>query len=136
MDQNTQSTALISNPAIRAEINVRLLSDLSGLILSPSSGIQKIRNSLNYYNIDIPALYELNLEGDEIAIPVNHVGQVYGYNSPVNAENLEEYFLYIIYYLEDDSYYQFHAELVTTEELLEILEDDLDLDTDSDIDVR
>lgn len=141
MDQatNQNNSTLISNPAIRVEINNRLISNISGLILTPSSGIQKIRNILNYYNIDIPALYELNLEGDEIAIPMNTTGQVYGYNTPVNSENLDEYFLYIIYYLENDSTYQFHAEIVTLEELIELLEEtneELDGDNDLGIDVR
>ena len=74
----------ISDPQVRDTINQHLNHELTDLILSPQSGIQKIRRVLQLSGLDMPAIYEVETEGDEL---VFEVGQ---------------YFLYLIYYLADD----------------------------------
>ena len=70
----------ISDPQVRDTINQHLNHELTDLILSPQSGIQKIRRVLQLSGLDMPAIYEVETEGDEL---VFEVGQ---------------YFLYLIYY--------------------------------------
>jgi len=96
----------ISDPQVRDTINQHLNHELTDLILSPQSGIQKIRRVLQLSGLDMPALYEVETEGDEL---VFEVGQ---------------YFLYLIYYLADDGRYDFYAELTDEAGLTEILSEE------------
>lgn len=96
----------LDDPQVRDTINQHLNHELTDLILSPESGIQKIRRVLHLAGLDMPALYEAETEGDEL---VFEVGQ---------------YFLYMIYYLADDGRYDFYAELVDEAGLTEILSEE------------
>jgi len=96
----------ISDPQVRDTINQHLNHELTDLILSPQSGIQKIRRVLQLSGLDMPAIYEVETEGDEL---VFEVGQ---------------YFLYLIYYLADDGRYDFYAELTDEAGLTEILSEE------------
>lgn len=96
----------LEDPQVRDTINQHLNHELTDLILSPESGIQKIRRVLHLAGLDMPALYEAETEGDEL---VFEVGQ---------------YFLYMIYYLADDGRYDFYAELVDEAGLTEILSEE------------
>lgn len=99
-------TVSLDDPQVRDTINQHLNHELTDLILSPESGIQKIRRVLHLAGLDMPALYEAETEGDEL---VFEVGQ---------------YFLYMIYYLADDGRYDFYAELVDEAGLTEILSEE------------
>ena len=75
-----------------ANINSELAQKLDGRFASPESGIQAISETLGG-SYDLPAFSDLDAEGDEIVIELEHCS------------------LYIIYYLTDDDDYEFFAEL-------------------------
>jgi len=81
-EPTNEGSSSISNPKIRAEINFRLLNELSflGNHLTPQSGIQAIRKVLHRFSLDIPALYDIDPEGDEIAIELDQFGTVFNYD--------------------------------------------------------
>ena len=100
----------ITDDKIREGINRHLDNELDDTILSPESGIQKIRKVLYRYGVDIPALYGTDPEGDEIVLDLD--------------EKDGKYYLYLIYALTDDNHYEFYAEIVDEEGLEEIESDE------------
>ena len=106
----------ISNPRVRADINLRLSRELVE-VKSPYSGIQTVRKVLSRHALDIPTLYDLNPQEDELSIELNQFG---------NELSVEEYSMYILYYLADDGTYDFYAEAIDNESLDEILADEED----------
>ena len=96
----------LEDPQVRDTINQHLNHELTDVILSPESGIQKVRKVLHLAGLDMPALYDADTDGDEL---VFEVGQ---------------YFLYLIYYLADDGRYDFYAELVDEAGLTEIMSEE------------
>lgn len=97
----------ITDENIRDAVNYYLNNELNDPVLSPESGIQKIRKVLARFSIEIPALYDSDPEGDEIVVDLE-----------------ENYHLYFIYYLTEDDAYEFYAEIVNDEELDEIISDE------------
>jgi len=95
-----EASSQITNPKIRMEINYRLTNELYGAFLSPEGGIQAIRKVLHRYGFDMPALYDADPEGDEIAFEIEQFGQ----------DNLATN-IYILYYLTDEGQYEFFAEV-------------------------
>ena len=95
-----EASVQITNPKIRMEINYRLTNELYGAFLSPEGGIQSIRKVLHRYGFDMPALYDADPEGDEIAFEIEQFGQ----------DNLATN-IYILYYLTDEGHYEFFAEV-------------------------
>ena len=122
------SSVGIDNPRIRADINIRLSNEFNELILSPVVGIQKVRKVLHQYGLDIPALYELVPDGDEVVLEMDQYGKIRDYYSPVEW-NAVSYYLYLLYVLNDQGYYDFHAELTDEAGIEEIMsEEDEDID--------
>ena len=95
-----EGSSAIDNPKIRMEINYRLTNELYSPFLSPEGGIQAIRKVLHRYGFDLPALYDADPEGDEIAFEIEQFGQ----------DNLATN-IYILYYLTDEGHYEFFAEV-------------------------
>jgi hypothetical protein len=122
-----EASSHIDNARIRMELNLRLVNELNQVILSPETGIQSIRKVLHRYGFDIPALYDADPEGDEVIIEIDQFGQPLGGNvfsvtdwqgndtSPndqdEDGEEDTNYNIYILYYLTDDGYYEFFAEV-------------------------
>lgn len=104
-DQEVENMPSLSDE-ILDEVNSQLETELQGTILSPESGIQKIRKVLGMFDMDMPALYDTDPEGEEM---------VFG---------IDGSYLYIIYALTDDGRYDFYAELTDEEGLSEILSDE------------
>jgi len=102
----------ITDPQVREKINQDLNHELTDLILSPESGIQKIRKVLMSSGLDMPALYDAETEGDELVLDIESL----------NGDG--EFYLYLIYYLADDGRYDFYAELTDDEGLNEIMSDE------------
>jgi len=102
----------ITNPQVRDKINQNLNHELTDLILSPESGIQKIRRVLMSFGLDMPALYDAEPEGDELILDIE------------SMPGDEQFYLYLIYYLADDGRYDFYAELTDDEGLNEIMSDE------------
>ena len=107
-----EGSSAIDNPKIRMEINYRLTNELYSSFLSPEGGIQAIRKVLHRFGFDIPALYDANPEGDEIAFDIEQFGQ----------ENLTSN-IYILYYLTDEGHYEFFAEVGDDARMDELLSD-------------
>ena len=63
-DKNSVDSAIVET------INDQLEIELNTMILAPETGVQKIRTVLMRYGIDMPAIYDLNSEGDEISLKV------------------------------------------------------------------
>ena len=100
----------ITDEKVREGINRHLDNELDDMILSPESGIQKVRKVLARFGVDMPALYGTDPEGDEIVIDLEEVDG--------------KYYLYLIYALTDDSRYEFYAEIVDDVGLEEIESDE------------
>lgn len=113
-EPTTEASISVSNPKVRDEINARLIIELNSAILSPQEGVQKTRKILHTFGLDLPAWYEPDLDGDEIVFPLTQ------FNSP----DIESFYLYLIYYLTDDGYYDFYTELVDESGLEEIMSDE------------
>ena len=126
------STISISNPKIRAEINYRLGNEFNEIILSPVIGVQKVRKVLIRYGLDIPALYELDYEGDEIVLEMDQFGKIKDqYDSNIHSEldqDEDGFYLYLLYFLNDDGSYEFYAELTNKEGIDRIMEEDEELE--------
>ena len=104
---------------MRDEINHALYAHLHDVILSPESGVQKIRRVLVHFGMSVPALYDLDPDGDEIVIDVDNT-----------SEEVTDNRLYVIYYLTDDNVYDFYAELTDEQGIDDIMSDDEDEDED------
>ena len=102
----------IIDPQVRDKINQSLNHELTDLILSPESGVQKIRRVLMSFGLDMPALYDAEPEGDELVLDIE------------SMSGDEQFYLYLIYYLADDGRYDFYAELTDDEGLTEIMSDE------------
>jgi len=142
-EPTNEGSSSISNPKIRAEINFRLLNELSflGNHLTPQSGIQAIRKVLHRFSLDIPALYDIDPEGDEIAFELDQFGTVFNYDETNEFSKTDEvskdpkvHYIYIIYYLDDVGQYEFHAEIVDELALDELINDDDGEEDDEELD--
>lgn len=125
------ASSSIDNPKIKGEINYRLLNELNDIILSPENGIQKVRKVLHRYGLDIPVLYECDVDGDEVVFDLNQFGSIIGHSVEFGFDADEENekpdaYLYLIYYLTDEGTYEFYAEVTDEEGLEEILSEDDD----------
>ena len=90
----------------QTEINNRLNRDLNDVLLSPESGLQRIRKVLALYGHDMPALYDADSDGDEVILDLE-----------------DDLGVYIIYYLTDDDNYEFYAEVGKESRMEELLSD-------------
>ena len=88
------------------QINFLLDTDLEDSFSSPESGIQAIRKVLKRFDMELPALYGASSEGDEMVF------------------ELENAYIYILYYLTDDNRYEFYAEVGDDETMDELMSDE------------
>lgn len=96
-----------SDAEVRAEINRALDAEVDNVVMmTPESGVQRMRKVLSRYSIDFPAFEDLDTDGDE---------SIYELDAGV--------YLYFIYYLTDEGNYEFYAELTNDEGIEEILSD-------------
>lgn len=121
----------VGNPDVATQINIQFLKELNGSIASASEGMQKIRKVLHRYGFDMPALYEIIEEGDEIVFELKQFGQPHGptiYGDTATGTEVVDMdpdaYLYILYYLSDEGYYEFYAEVTDEEGLDELLSDE------------
>jgi hypothetical protein len=96
-----ESSSSVQNPIVVSEINSQLFRELNvdGFRVA-QDGIQKVRKVLNSFGLDIPALYELDVEGDEITFDIHQFD---------NPDNMV--YLYLLYYLSDAGNYEFYAQV-------------------------
>lgn len=93
-------------------VNSNLKKELDDVILSPQIGFLKIRKVLRGYGYDLPTLYDIEPEGDEIVLDVTNTSLM----------------LYVLYYQSDDGNYEFYAELNDIDGIEEIITKDQDLE--------
>lgn len=106
----------VDNPLIVSEINTHFIREFNEVVLSPDAGLQKIRKVLHRYGFDMPALYEIDREGDEVVFDLNQFGM----------EIDPDYYLYVLYYLTDDGYYDFYVEVADDDRVEELTSEDKD----------
>lgn len=107
-------SSFISEQELRESLNTRLNTILGENVSFPEQGIQRVRNLLLSYELDFPALYDMDPEGDELVIRLENTGILPESNELPN-------YLYLIYYLtEDNETYDFYAEIIPGEKLNEL----------------
>lgn len=116
----------IENVRVRAQINQKLSVILdkdnrsvpNNNILSPELGFERIRKILHSHGIDLPAILDLDPEEGEEVFEVNQFGTPYGpLPSGQYGEIRPSFYLYVYYFLNDDGYYDFFAQIVDENEL-------------------
>jgi hypothetical protein len=110
------------------------MTEFNERTLSPQSGIQKIRKVLHSYALDFPVSYEVDSEGDEFIIEVTQFGKAYGptpFSTEMTHDENTVVFLYVLYYLTDNGYYEFYAEISPDVDRMEELQDS-ELEEDED----
>ena len=91
------------------EVNNILETELDKPFTTPQSGIMAVRKVLQYFSMGIPALYDLNIEGDEVVLDLDN-----GLS------------LYVIYAPTDEGYYEFYAEVGDEERMNELMSEEDD----------
>ena len=89
------------------EVNRILETEMDKPFTTPQSGILAVRKVLQYFNMGIPALYDLNIEGDEVVLDLDNGLSIY-----------------IIYGPTDEGYYEFYAEVGDEETMKELMSDE------------
>lgn len=129
-DAHSSGSSSISNNRIRSEINRKLDAILdkdnksvpNNNILSPEIGFERIRKILSTHAIDLPAVLNLDGEEGEEVFQVNQFGTPYGpLPSGEYGEMQSPYYLYVYYFLNDEGYYEFFAQIVDENELEDFL---------------
>ena len=92
------------NLDVAGAVNHDLDMELDDIILSPEIGFFKIRIVLHRYGFDLPALYDIDEEGDESVFDL-HDGSL----------------LYVLYVQTDDSNYDFYAKITDESGIEEML---------------
>jgi hypothetical protein len=94
------------------EVNDSLSENLDKNILTPESGIQRIRSILYNHRLDMPVIYGLNPDDDEFVLSAKKI----------ETEEVAG-LVYVIYGKTDDGYYEFYAEMGNSERIEELLSD-------------
>jgi len=106
----------VENPMFVAKINSNFKIELNDVFLSPESGFQKIRKVLHKFGLDMPAMYDMEPDGDEIVLDVAQFGDA----------SLGTGLLYILYLLGDEGYYQFYSEITNESGIEELISSGLE----------
>lgn len=118
-----ESSSSVDNPIQLSQINLFLNVQFREKVLSAEDGISRIRKSLHRFGFDMPALYEADTDGDEVIFEINQFGKPFG-PTPTNADidlPQSNTYLYVLYYLTDDGYYDFFARVTDEAGLNELL---------------
>ena len=110
-EPNDKQSLSVNNPVIVAKINSAFTIELGDIFLSPESGFQKVRKVLHRFGLDMPPMYDMDPDGDEIVIDVTQFGDA----------SLGSGLLYILYSLNDEGYYDFYAEINDEDGIEELL---------------
>lgn len=97
---------------IYEEINNQLNDSLENPILTPQSGMQRVRTILASNGIDMPIVFDMDEEGDEYAFKVG------------------EHYLYFIYGKMENDLYESYSEIADEARLEELMEEDGEEETD------
>lgn len=129
-----EASSSVVNPVVLAQVNQFLDIQFREKVLTAEDGISRIRKSLHRFGFDLPALYEADTDGDEVVFDIHQFGIPTGptpTNTNVDHVDTNTY-LYVIYYLTDDGYYDFLARVTDEAGLNELLETDEEEDEEED----
>lgn len=118
-----EASSSVGNSIQLSQVNIFIDVQFRDRILTAEDGIARIRKSLHRFGFDMPALYEADTEGDEVIFELHQFGIPVG-PTPTNADvGLPESntYLYVLYYLTDDGYYDFFARVTDEAGLNELL---------------
>lgn len=87
---------------INDEINI----NFEGNVITPQAAMQRVRNVLERYDIDLPIVFDMDEDGDEYAFKV------------------DDHYLYFIYAQAENGFYEVYAEVMDEARLQELLEQD------------
>lgn len=93
------------DPGSVEKINIMFMLELEEPLLTPQAGFIKIKKVLELNSIDMPDVYDLDTEGDETVLELD-------------SEN----YLYVLYYLTDEGYYDFYAEVTDENNVNDLLD--------------
>lgn len=111
--ENTIVESVVDSTVLSG-VNDALYKNLDSPFLTPHAGMQEIRKILFMYGIDMPAVFELDDDGDELVLDANAYG-----DSHLGL-------LYILYSLSDEGYYEFYAEVTDEAGIEKLLADGAD----------
>lgn len=111
--ENTIVESVVDS-AVVSSVNDALFADLDAPFLTPQAGFEQIRKIVLRYGIDMPAVFDLDSEGDELVLDVDAYGE-----APLGL-------LYILYSLSDEGYYEFYAEVTDDAGIERLLADGAD----------
>ena len=107
LENPTETPEPNDSPILQSDINNRLAQELQDIIISPSFAFVKIRKVLYAYGLDMPTLYDIDQEGDELALELD-----------------DGLFVYILYYKTDDENYDFYAEVTDWDGIDKLMSDE------------
>ena len=107
LENPTETPEPNDSPILQSDINNRLAQELQDIIISPSFAFVKIRKVLYAYGLDMPTLYDIDQEGDELALELD-----------------DGLFVYILYYKTDDEKYDFYAEVTDWDGIDKLMSDE------------
>ena len=96
--------------------NQYLQKELTTTFESPDEAFFKIRKILLRFFIELPPVYDLDEEGDELVFYLKEFQRT-------NNHNAIDAYLYVLYYLTDDDRYDFYAEITDKENIEKFIED-------------
>lgn len=100
-EPSNRASSSIDNPIVIGEINSLLSRELSdGLVVDVLAGIQKIQKCLFRFGLTMPVMYDFDRDGDEITFDLRQYD---------NEDHI--IFLYLLYYITDEGYYDFYAQV-------------------------
>lgn len=102
--------------SIIMNINRALEDSLSDNVLTPQTGFQRVRKTLFRYRLDMPAVFELNPDDDEMVLQIHDLEM----KSTTN--------LYVIYSRNEDGYFEFYAEVGDSERMQKLLSDEEEIE--------
>lgn len=102
--------------SIIMNINRALEDSLSDNVLTPQTGFQRVRKTLFRYRLDMPAVFELNPDDDEMVLQIHDLEM----KSSTN--------LYVIYSRNEDGYFEFYAEVGDSERMQKLLSDEEEIE--------
>lgn len=111
-EESTVTTAVDSDAVSR--VNDVLYADLDSPFLTPQAGFEQIRKILMMYGVDMPAVFDIDPEGDEVVLDINTYS-----TTPLGL-------LYILYSLSEEGYYEFYAEITDDAGIEKLLADGAD----------
>lgn len=106
LEMGSVESEISIDPTLMAKLNLLLMVELTEPVLTPEAGLSKIRKILYTENIVFEPMFDLEEDGDEIATHL--VG---------------DSFLYILYYLTEEGYYDFYAEVTDEQGINDALAD-------------